>query len=457
MRNSACLAALALAVAGCRSPFAAPEATGPDAAKVGRGVHGWPLYESTPHGDGWRTDVLWPAWSSVRTGGDGLNSTDVLFPLFHVANEGARHRTGLLRPLFDLETEGDERYDLDILWPLVKWVDAPDHSVRRVAPLYACEERPGYSLRTLLPFHMTERRGTEETTWYVPPLLGVTTDETEDVATWSAALLTGGGHEGDTSRAYALPLFWHDASPRERHDVITPLWWDFETRTSSFRMLVPFYGRYRSDDGDETTAIGGPLYVGGKDGDTEFTWLAAPFVHWSTSPDSWNAHLFPVLWAGREGEDRGYTHVWPLFGWKWRGDDERVAHVAAPFLRYGWDATSWELDLPWPLVHFESRENGGETRLWPLFDHERRDDHVEGNVLLWLSTWESRGEDDRDFRILFRLVESTRRSGRETFVVNPLFRHERNDAGDTYWSFLFGLVARREEAGEVDWRLLWFL
>ena len=62
-----------------------------------------------------------------------------------------------------------------------------------------------------------------------------------------------------------------------------------------------------------------------------------------------------------------------------------------------------------------------------------------------------------DFRILWKLVQSSHKAGKDTFVVNPLFRHETNDVGDTYWSFLFGLVARKQEQGDVDWRFFWFL
>ena len=102
-------------------------------------------------------------------------------------------------------------------------------------------------------------------------------------------------------------------------------------------------------------------------------------------------------------------------------------------------------------------------RVWPLFCNtnetlERDGEdvpHRKGNVLLYLSNWESTGEDERDFRILWKLVESRHAKGKDTFVLNPLWRHETNTAGDTYWSVLFGLLARKQEASETDWRVLW--
>ncbi len=499
------LVPLIILAAACRSPFgAAPPEEGPDAGRVGRGIHGWPLLEHAPHGAGWRTDVLWPAYSQVRTDGDGLNQTDVLFPVFHVASEGSgpgkRDRTGLLRPLFDLETVGDDTWDLDVVWPLLKWRDAPDRWERRAFPLVRSAGRTDGSaeeLDVLWPLYREERDarwarshvfplwwrgerhdedapeggegythawplwgrewdGTWARTWIGLPLFARTTDPEEDVSEVDVLFpLLHWGRAGDRSHVRALPLVWHDEAPHEHHTVVFPLWWDMQERDWRFRMLFPGFGTYESEDGDAAVSVGGPLYVAGNDGDLDYTWLAAPLVHWRSSPEGWGGHVFPVLWIDREEDGDGYTNLWPLFGWL-RSGDSTTASVATPLFSYESDDDSWELDLPWPLVELTGRPDGGSSMVWPLFEHERRGGKTEGDVLFVLSTWESdEAQDVRDFRVLWRLVERSRAAGKETFVVNPLFRHESNDAGDTYWSFLFGLVARRAEAGTVDWRFLW--
>ncbi len=495
MRSLVAVALVSLLAVACHSPFGkAPPETGENAGRVGRGIHGWPIVEHAPHGDGWRTDIVWPGFSQIRTDGDGLNQTDVLFPIFHVATEGKRKRTGLLRPLFDLETVGDEEWDLDIAWPIFKWRDSDDKWERRVAPLYratgnaagteseldllwplyreAESERwseshlfpvfwdrshkvddEGY--RHVWPFYGREWDNTWERNWYGLPLFARTTDPENDVSETDLLFpLIHWGHDGNETHTRLLPLLWFDESPREERTIVFPAWWDFRQDHSQFRMLFPIYGRYTHRDQDETVSIGGPLYIAGNDGDEEFTWLAAPIVHWRSSPDEWGGHLFPVFWIEREEDGDGHTNLWPLFGWEKSGK-KTTASIATPFLAYNWKEDWWSLDLPWPFVAFAGSDNHSESMVWPLFDHERKGESSKGNLLWFVSTWERESEDDRDFRILWRLVENSRQNGKDTLVVNPLFRHETNDQGDTYWSFLFGLIARKQEAGATDWRWLW--
>jgi hypothetical protein len=52
-------------------------------------------------------------------------------------------------------------------------------------------------------------------------------------------------------------------------------------------------------------------------------------------------------------------------------------------------------------------------------------------------------------------VEHSREDDRTTFAFRPFWRWEENDDGDTYWSVLMGMLARKQEEGVVDWRVLW--
>ena len=458
-----------LQLAACRSPFGLdpePE-TGPDAGKVGRGIHGWPLLEQAPHGSGWRTDVLWPGYSGITTDGDGLNSTAMLLPIFLFESEGNRTRTGVLRPVFDLETRKDEDgnnevFDLDVLWPIFKWVDSPETTERRVAPFYFSEEWGDSGLWHAWPLYGREWRGTQEKQWILAPLFSHDSDPERDVSLWDVPWpLIHFGNSGDEEQLRLFPLLWHEASPGEHATVVFPFIWDIEDQRSKFEMVFPFYAHQDSSSGNYVRSIVPPLYITGKEGDAHHTALAAGIVGWRTTPERWAMHVFPVLWLERGDDGDSLTHVWPLFGWKEQGDS-REASTLWPFFTYEWDDDSWELDAPWPLGKFSNDPRGGEVRMWPLFcnqSRERSDGGIrnEGNVGLILSTWESDGEDESEFRVLWKLVESTSHAGKDTFVVNPLFRHETNDAGDTYWSFLFGMISRKQEAGEVDWSFFWFL
>jgi hypothetical protein len=455
---------LTLALAACRSPFG-QDTDDPEAGRVGRGVHGWPLYESAPDGPGWRTDVVWPAFSSIDSEGEGLDSTQLLIPIFLFESEGDRRRVGFLRPVWDLETEGDDVYDLDVLWPIFKWKDTGATTQRRIAPVYFSEEKDDKGYWHLWPLYGREWRGSREQQWVLAPLFSHTSDPEDNVSKWDVPWpLLHWGTDGDARELRLLPFLWHEEDPTSHATVVFPFIWDIENSRSSFRMVFPLFAEYEARGGDYTNALVPPLYLHGKDGDEEFTWLAAPLVRWGEKPDSWSAHAFPVLWLGRTDDGDDYTHVWPLFGWETRGD-RREASTVWPFFELEWDDESWDLDLPWPLVNFANSPDSSNALVWPLFCNTTRtldrDDeavpHTSGNVLLFLSNWESTGEDERDFRILWKLVQSSHKEGKDTLVVNPLFRHETNDEGDTYWSFLFGLIARKQEQGDVDWRFLWFL
>ncbi len=467
MRRNLVLAATIalLTVGGCRSPFGASTPPDPEANRVGRGIHGWPLYESSPHGSGWRTDVVWPAFSSIKTDGDGLNSTEFLIPIFLSENQGERRRVGVLRPLWDLETKGDEVYDLDVLWPIFKWKDTPTTAERRVFPFYFTEESDDSGLWHLWPLYGHDWNGSRDQKWVLAPLFSHTTNPERNVSTWDAPWpLIHWGTEGDTRQLRALPFLWHDEAPGEHHTVVFPFIWDMEDSDSTFRMVFPLFAEYEADDGDHATGIVPPLYISGRDGDEDYTMLLAPFVRWGATPDAWSFHLFPIVWLEREDDGDSTTHIWPLFGWE-RNGKKREASTIWPFVRLEWDDDSWELDLPWPLVNVGRSARESNTRIWPLFNHETRlqdfdggyVEDAEGSLLLFLSNWESSADGNSDFRILWKLFRKSHEDGKDTFVVNPLFRHETNDEGDDYWSFLFGMIARKQEAGDVNWRFLWFL
>lgn len=446
-------------------------------------------------GEGQRTDVFWPLLS-VFSGEEGGNSrTEFLFPILHWSREGETTRYAF-RPIFDLESD-ESTTDLDLLWPLFKWRSQPEEQsldLFRVLPLYDHEVREGFHrLSVSLVFHEKEsdyesylwawpfygqsREGPESSTWILPPLFYRKVDEERkrvDLGLPWPLLLVGAstepggdyrsfdflwpllhyGREGETTTVRALPLFWQKMGPNTTSRVLFPFWWQFDDPEGSFRALFPVYGRQTKGDDFERTFVGGPLFIRTRSGARTATDLLWPFLHHDVRVDTSHFRVFPVLWI-RRSDERSYTHLWPLLGYE-RDRASREYSTLYPFFRYRSDPDAFELNAPWPIVGWEGHPDGHDVWFFPFLHSERSGPRSEGSVLLKLVNWESDDETGTsDFRVLWRLVQSTKGERKNTFVLNPFWRHEENDEGDTYWSVLFGILARKEEKGEVDWRVLW--
>ncbi len=476
MRALSGLLALAALVAGCRSPFGAGVETGPpdDPARVGSGVHAWPLYESVFEGSEHRDDVLWPAWSRRvdATSGD-LRRLDLLYPVFlrEVYADGSRIG---IRPLFDVEsrerTDGSVS-DVDLLFPLVKWRNSPERTLLRIAPLYERTKTATMEDTVLFPFYWRldseprshlhwfpfwgrEREGTWERRWYGTPLFARGADPETGRTDWDVLWpLFHGMTRGGDWRFRALPVYSGAREGDRRHTVIVPFWWEFEDADSSFRMLLPIYGRQRGKD-LERTIYGGPLWISTRDGDSRSTDALFPVFHHETDPEGWGFRAFPVLWLERRA-NRELTAVWPLYG-EDRTVDRTKHSVAWPFFVHTRRADSWSLDAPFPFVHFRRGGSVSESRVSPLFRHETTARGSSGDILLQVARWRS-DADSGSLRVLWRLVDSGHTPERSHFALNPLFRWETNARGDRHWSVLLGLVARTTDADGARWRLLWFL
>ncbi len=509
MRHHAVLVvAIASALAACRSPFADWEESGPaeDPLKVGEGIHGWPFYERDPNRHGVRTDVLWPM-ASVRTSEDGeLRRADLLVPIVLWEKDGERSRFGI-RPFFDIESDrrvGGEVSDVDLLFPLLKWRTAPGASKfelrpilftghdansewTHVAPLWFS----GSSTRTrrdvkheeeyrtlfpfwwsgqelvdgheqrrwnhLWPFYGAHRDGTRNDTWVAAPLVHHGTDSAEELSEWDVLFpIFRASSWKDGSRSWLMPVWFHSRDEDDTWTVLFPLWFSHEAEDESLRFLFPVYGRKTGPGDFERTFWGGNLLITTRDGEKSATDVVWPFFHHESKGEDYQTRLFPVLHVRRE-TDRSTTHVWPVFGVDRKASSSEYSTVWPFFTYEEWD-DGFELNLPAPFVEVKRREHHDDTMVWPLFDHESwADGHYEGNLLLLLANWERDKEGKSDFRILWRLVQSTDTGERKVFAVNPLFRKETNARGDLHWSTLFGLVARTREAEDVRWRLLWFL
>jgi hypothetical protein len=510
--------AAAAALPACHSPIAAWDESGPpeDPQRVGAGVHGWPLYERAPQREGVRTDVLWPLTSVLTDADGGIRHADVVFPVFRYDRDGTRSRLGV-RPLFDVETDLTDRgevEDVDLLFPLVKWRDAPGESRFEVRPLwFSGHEGEEKEWTAFFPFGASWRnpqgggwwagpfafggweKGTTRGTWYGWGLASREEDDAkhavetnalfgalqrrswDDGSSWRAFPLAGGSEdasersskwhvvwpglvrharEGETTTDWALPLWYREAGAASSTSLLVPFWFQHESPESSTKILFPLYGATHERDLDRTYLGGNLLWLtqrpdgGGVD-------VLFPLLHYSAQGDDWNGWLFPVLWTKQEA-DRGHWHLWPLFGTSWKGATTKRS-VAWPFFTHESAPNGWVARLPAPIVKVDRQGPEHGTTVFPLFDHTSHADTgaYDGDLLLLLSQWESDGKGTSDFRVLWRLLQSTETPERSVVALNPLFRHETNVRGDDHWSALFGLCARTREADDVRWRFLWFV
>ncbi len=473
------VAAAAVLLAGCSTPFDSmgPE-TGPpeDPESLGAGIHGWPWLQHAWHGPAERTDVLWPLVSVRESLSGDPPKTDSFLPLFVHSSSPAGTRWGL-RPLFDVEsrvTDEGPVSDTDLLFPVFKSRTAPgdvrleirpiwwqgrrgERSWLDVFPVYWSESGaessstlvlPSYYRREeegevrdlhLWPFWGMHAEGTLRRDWTLFPFFSIARDPEKELLEWDAPFpLIHYGRSKDSSSVRVIPLYVREASPGK-----------------SLTVVVPFWAHGEEGMDEEWTSWLGPMWIGIRDGKRTSTDVLWPLFRTESDPKGWSAHLFPVLWLDRRGEEDAYTHVWPLFGTSVNGKWREVS-TAFPFFTYGWDGGSWSLDAPFPIVHAASRPKGWDARVWPLFDIEEREKRSEGSVLLLLARWDS-SEKASDFRVLWKLFERERTAERTKTALNPLFRIETNARGDTHWSVLFGLLAATTEEDATRWRILWFL
>jgi hypothetical protein len=345
-----------------------------------------------------------------------------------------------------------------------------------VFPLYDHEWRDGYdrlsagivyhrkttpddSYLWLWPLFGHDREGPRTKTWLLPPFFafGRTTDGSgawvETDLLWP---LFHYEREGDTVTLQALPLLWQKIGPEATDRVVFPLWWQFDDADSSFRLLLPVYGRQTEGEDFARTFVGGPLFIHTRDKDERTYDLLWPLFAYQRSEEATRLRAFPVLFTQRSPRE-SYTYLWPLFGYAEDHDLESVEiSTLTPLFRYRTAPKSFEAGFPWPIFTWEGFEEGHDFHLFPFVHSERHGAQSEGAILWKLVDWESDGEKGTsDFRILWRLVQVTDGEHKDVTVLNPFYRYEENDRGDTYWSVLFGLLARKVENGEADWRVLW--
>jgi len=361
----------------------------------------------------------------------------------------------------------------------------------------------------LWPFYGEHNSGTDARQWVLLPFFGHhidTVDEREEWDAFAPLLHWGRWKDGESTRI--APFWWHERDGADEWSLLFPLYFESRTPVAETQVFGPLYARHHTAKID-SRIYGGFLYmtsdlVDGSRSSQDVLW---PIYYredrrtTATQAEGQTTRLFPIVWSNSDG-DAGYLHVWPFYGRDW-SPKRTTSSTIWPFFTYTDHASgAWELNAPLPLVHFRRGDDRSETRIFPLFDHETRKDgsyetnvgllfnteanakghhatsliplfsssgdadgSYEGSAGLILANWDGDGKGASTFHVLWRLVqnddiaveEGDATHTRHLFALNPLYRYESNDRGDTSWQALFGLVARTQKAGDVRWRFLWFI
>lgn len=437
---------------------------------------------------------------------DSVTHMDLLFPIFHTGLTGTRRELAM-RPLLGMWRDAEkDMVDLDFLFPIGYWRSEPEKTWFHLRPFYWYKETPEEGYFHLFPFYGKNWEEKERRLWFLTPLFTCWKDWSSTPPDWSWSAcwpLTCFERKGEESMSWIFPFYFKEHSPHSDTLAVTPFYWDHEGRSeedpdkieSRTLMAFPLYGCHEGTLNWQ--AFGGNLLIlvkGEEEGSVNVAW---PLFHHGWKPEGTMTWIFPVYWHSRSTDEKRHLHhVWPLFGYR-RIKDYREYSTLWPFFRYGSDGedtttltlggplfshsresdNNWRWNVAWPLVRFDQegsqyhsrifpfylhwRDVEKESRhlhlLWPLVRHMRSPRHgISFRLLMPYVTYEEKDE-DHDFRVFWKWIRSSYDQGEAKLRINPFFRSDRNPRGDTYWSVLGGIVSRKQQAEDVEWKILWFI
>ncbi|HEU4395346.1 MAG TPA: hypothetical protein VFS92_07255 [Planctomycetota bacterium] len=233
-----------------------------------------------------------------------------------------------------------------------------------------------------------------------------------------------------------LPLLVHGESPGGRRWGIRPLF-DVETRTGEGEevedvdLLFPIV-KWRTEPGSSLFEIR-PLLFTKKTGSESRLLLLPLFAH-SEDGERSSTFVFPSYFR-RVAEKEQHTHLWPLWGRRSEGSWTKD-WTLFPFLGWGRDADRsqerWEVDAPFPLVHFGRDGEAARTRILPLLWHESAPGK---RTTVAFPFWWSihRGEDRFDMVFPFHASWTGEKdSGGEAWLLNSYIRDRHGDETRTH-------------------------
>jgi hypothetical protein len=272
--------------------------------------------------------------------------------------------------------------------------------------------RPDGHTLASFPLLFTGRSGAQRYT-VAPPLVyaNVTDDEAGTSASWllntyyasrpdgftlASLPLVFAGRQGEDRYTVAAPLFWRVTAPGRSDTAVAPLWFGGERGDFSYTVAPPLLYGSVSDASDGTSS----------------TWLLN--TYYGTRPDGFSLASFPLLFAGRTGEDR-YTVAPPLlYG---RVSDETTSSTWLLNTYYGSRPDGHTL-ASFPLL-FSRRDGEESTTIVPPLLYGRRSDATTSSTWLLNTYYGSRPD---GFTLASLPLVFAGREGQDAYTVAaPLF------------------------------------
>jgi hypothetical protein len=394
-----------------------------------------------------RHDLLIPLWWRYRSPESRFS---LLLP-FYLGWENKEGAGSVLLPFW--YANHTEASDFKILLPFyLDWRAGKENRLRLVLPFYGKQRSAtsvnsvvlpfyfrhsnitfGSTLRYWFPLFGSYERGTETQRYYLFPLYAHMQDPQRGYD--SRFFLWPLVHHETLPAAHdtwILPLFRHQRSAEESATMAGLLWWSGHAPGRDYTLLLPFYGRWRSDevgeyrvtplsfemrkpDGYSKRFFLGPLAIATDDPQQQRHQLDIlwPFISRSQRGDTSHSRFIPFWWHDQSPErsfslallppylheekpGQSLFHLWPFYGRKIEGDFREDA-VLWPFFRYGRESggerRSWQA-----LIAFgDSDTDRNRFVIFPLWYHQREGAATRNLSLLH---WQEHSPDASTFALL---------------------------------------------------------
>jgi hypothetical protein len=448
------------------------------------------------------------------------SATTYYFPFYgHYQRGDAVSRHFLLFPLYSqLRDDGLQLHAWDILWPLWHYETTPTTTAFRLLPLFWHTRTPDSRTTIGFPLYWSFASG-DRSTWHLVPLYGVhtrgdwyakrfilgptmmtTRDDRADLHRWDLLFgLSSFMRQGETTRDWIFPLYYHRHDPSSNTTVGFPLYWSFRGGDRLSFHLIPFYGVRTVGDRYTQRYVLGPLFIQTRDADRSLSRidLLFPFVRWETGKDSATAWVlplfyrrhdpsshttigFPLYWSLASGNDSS-LFLFPVYG-QFRHGSYREYAPLWPLFRFGSDPVNQTSTIQALLFYHQREPADTVTTFFPLWWHVTTPRSITDGSLLLHAYEHDTGTNTTRLSLLglmplpVSLVRFEQSPSLHKQLVFPLYSYERNDQTDTlHWSVLWPLFSyssrgetarqsaflwqlftyERKDAQTSDFRLLW--
>jgi len=438
--------------------------------------------------------LCFPLYSRLHDPELGLNSLDVVWPLFHIERSTAASSARLL-PLY-WGSRGPEN-SFDIAFPVYWSFDNPRSKHRYVLPLYGRYDRKGeLSVSAFGPFYWRVERPQEG--YKRMDVLGSLYSRTQ---------------MGDESRSHLFPFYWHASSPDKDVSDLPPfggfgryadgyrdlfllgirplnlfeftrspqegsqtdralLYYRRQDKVSSMTLFVPLYYQWR--DPLETGRVLFPLFGRHeflKDGAWRLAfmgvWGGFSLFEFGAEPKQDKSMARALLYYHqRAGQDRATIFV-PLY-WRFATADTEWRQSFPLFaFTSSRSKEEWNLGLlgvtpKWSLFCWSDSKTEKTRRFWPLYGLKKNTEKREGSTFLlgfhpkFSAFLLETGADTTEMRFLFRFLRWRRAPDESAFEFNPFYFDYRKGK-DRYWAVLGGLFGvETKPDGTRRYTRFWF-